>query len=226
MIFSGIVKTSLVDFPDLISCVLFTPGCNFDCWYCHNRQLIDGTHDVLNTDSVAAFLQKRAGQLDGVVLTGGEPTLQPDLLDFMASLKALGYKVKLDTNGADPNTVERILNAGLCDYVAVDWKAPLSRYREFCGSDADAVLETIQLLLRHGTPFEVRTTVVPQLTGDDLLQMARELPQVPLYNLNRYRPPERYKPSDAEKISATPYTAERITIFADMMRRWQPNVKA
>jgi pyruvate formate lyase activating enzyme len=226
MIIAGIVKSSLADFPGLVSCVLFTPGCNFDCFYCHNRQLLDGTHCEIDTFTVLDFLRKRVGQLDGVVLTGGEPTLQPDLLSFIQTIRSMGYKVKLDTNGSSPGVVANTLKDRLCDYYAVDYKAPTARYQEICrgAADADNVLRTIRLLLEYGANFEVRTTVLPQLREEDLKQMARELPVVPAYALNRYRRPEKYRDSDQKLIMTEPYTQEQITAFTDVLRRWQPNV--
>jgi pyruvate formate lyase activating enzyme len=225
MIVAGIVKSSLIDYPGHISCVLFAPGCNYDCFYCHNRPLVDGPYAATAHGELLDFLKKRAGQLDGVVVTGGEPTLQPDLADFLGGLKRLGYQVKLDTNGSNPAVVENVITAGLADYFAVDYKAPAGRYKELCAgaADAQAVLETIRLLKDRDADFEVRTTVVPQLGEDDLMQMARELPEVPRWTLNRYRKPEVYLPRDADKVDQIPYTAEQLGAFAETLRKWQPN---
>lgn len=226
MIFAGIVKSSLVDYPGYVSCVLFVPGCNFNCFYCHNRELIEGPHDVLNCEKIIEFLRKRRGLLDGVVLSGGEPTLQDGLLPAMKTFKDFGYKVKLDTNGSNPEIIEKILVSGLCDYFSVDYKAPASRYREICGDGADAekVLKTIGLLLNSGVSFEVRTTVIPQLTDSDLLIMAKELPKLPKYRLNRYRKPEKFMEEDILRISEKPYSTQQITDFSDEIRKIQPNV--
>lgn len=228
MTVAGLAKNSLADFPGLVSCVLFVPGCNYDCFYCHNRGLLDGTQPALNMETVEAFLRKRAGILDGAVVTGGEPTLQKGLLPFLAHLKELGYKVKLDTNGSSPETVEQVLRQGLCDYFAVDYKAPAEKYPLYCRGVADArtVLQTIHLLLSAGASFEVRTTVFPQLTAENLKTMARELPAVPRYVLNRYRKPERVLPGDLALAEATPYTQERIAAFAEELRSIQPNITA
>lgn len=124
MLISGIVKSSLLDYPGLISCVIFLPGCNYDCFYCHNRPLIQGSPDILNPREVFDFLQKRKGQLDGVVISGGEPTLHKDLIPLIAQIRLLGYKVKLDTNGSNPQIIAETLEKNLCDYYAVDYKAP------------------------------------------------------------------------------------------------------
>lgn len=226
MIFAGIQKSSLVDYPGLVSCVLFVPGCNYDCFYCHNRPLLAGPHEVLDPAGIRAFLQKRAGLLDAVVITGGEPTLQPGLGDTLLEFSGMGYRVKLDTNGSNPAVVARVLESGACSYFAVDYKAPAARYEEICGPGAGAgnVRETVCLLLKSGVPFEVRTTVIPQLSERDLLQMARELPPVPRWTLNRYRRPERFKDCDRERIEAVPWTQEQIDGFARSMAAVQPGM--
>lgn len=226
MIFSGIQKSSLVDYPGLVSCVLFVPGCNYDCFFCHNRSLFNGPHEVLNPDKIESFLNKRAGLLDAVVVTGGEPTLQDGLVETLLHLKEMGYRTKLDTNGSNPDVVAAVLEKKAGDYFAVDYKAPAAQYGEICGANADAkaVQRTIDLLLSHGAAFEVRTTVIPQLSKDDLLKMASELPAVPRWSLNRYRKPEFYKASDEGRISAVVWTQEQINQFAKAMFAVQPNM--
>ncbi len=228
MTVSGMVKSSFVDYPGLLACVLFVPGCNYNCFYCHNRQLIDGTHEIMLPGYVEDFLKRRAGMLDGVVISGGEPTLQPDLMFFLESIKSLGYKIKLDTNGSSPKVVREIWNAGLCDYFAVDYKAPKSRYREICGLEADAkkVLETIRMLYESSARFEVRTTVIPQLAEPDLILMAKELPPLPKYVLNKYRLPQKYLPCHRDLVNQTPYLQTQIEAFAGLIRPFQPNVTA
>lgn len=223
---SGIIKSSLIDYPGLISCVLFVPGCNYSCFYCHNRSLLDGTHILLTPQYVSDFLQKRTGLLDGIVITGGEPTLQIDLLLFLERIRELGYRIKLDTNGSRPQVIEEVLKRNLCDYVAVDYKAPAALYRQICGAGAYAnkVLETIGLLFASGIPFEVRTTVIPQLGQSELLAMAQELPALPRYALNRYKKPDRYLPRDEERISKPPLSMEEIRAIADEIAMLQPNI--
>lgn len=226
MLISGLVKSSFIDYPGLVACVLFVPGCNYDCFYCHNRSLIDGSHEILLPGYVDDFLRKRAGMLDGVVITGGEPTLQSRLIPYLAVLKELGYKVKLDTNGSSPKVIAQVLASGLCDYFAVDYKAPAKRYKEICGllADADKVLETVHMLLNAGAAFEVRTTVIPQLTLEDLLSIAKELPVAARYVYNRYRPPQRYLSCHREWINAAVYTKDQLEDMADQVRMIQPGL--
>jgi pyruvate formate lyase activating enzyme len=221
---AGMVKNSFVDYLGKVACVVFVPLCNYDCFYCHNRPLIHGAPEELREEDVLAFLQKRVGMLDGVVVTGGEPTLQKDLIPFLAKIRALGYPIKLDTNGSRPEVVQQVLDAGLCDTFAVDYKAPFRRYPEICGAGTDAgkVLDTIALLQSANVPYEVRTTVVPQLSLDDLMTMARELPPVPRYVLNRYRKPETWLPADEERVNRTPYTQAELKELAEAVRQVQP----
>ena len=122
-IIGGIQKTSLLDYPDKISAIVFTQGCNFNCGYCHNPDLLNLKKDIYSTDVFFEFLDKRKGKLDGVVITGGEATLQPDLIPFIKEVKAKGFAVKLDTNGYRPDVLKEAIK--YVDYVAMDIKAPL-----------------------------------------------------------------------------------------------------
>lgn len=227
MTVTGLVKTSLIDYPGKVACVLFVPGCNFDCFYCHNRQIIESVTDIIEPGYIMDFLNKRRGLLDGVVISGGEPTLQPDLIPFIEKIKGMGFEVKLDTNGTNPKIVRELLGRGLCDYYAVDYKAPKASYADICGgtASADTVLETINLLQESGADFEVRTTVIPQLSEKDLKEMAQELPSLKHYFLNLYRKPESYLPRDEKRINETPYTKAQLSLLADMIREWQPSAK-
>ena len=227
MIFAGIQKSSMVDYPGQLACVLFAPRCNYSCYYCHNRALLDGSWEALDMQEILDFLQKRRGMLDAVVVSGGEASLQPDLPDFLRTLKEMGYLTKLDSNGASPHIIAKLLLQQLCDYYAVDYKAPAARYREFCGSAGDAarVLESIQMLLRNGVDFEVRTTVTPQLTERDLLRMARELPLLPRWTLNPYRIPDDYPEQEAYRVCVKPHSAAELEAFKEALRAIQPNVR-
>ncbi|HEC35543.1 MAG TPA: anaerobic ribonucleoside-triphosphate reductase activating protein, partial [Anaerolineae bacterium] len=164
----GWARTSLIDFQDHIATVLFTGGCNFRCPICHNCDLVlrPGELPDLSEAEVWAFLARRRGLVDGVVITGGEPTLQPDLIPFLRRLREQGLDIKLDTNGYRPDVLERLLSAGLVDYVAMDVKAPPEKYPLLAGrADVDVALvqRSIGLLRDSGVLYEFRTTVVPGL---------------------------------------------------------------
>jgi pyruvate formate lyase activating enzyme len=226
MIFAGIVRTSLIDYPGNVATVLFTPGCNFNCFYCHNRSLIENIDSLIPIADIEAFLKKRKGLIDGVVITGGEPTLQDDLVEYMLTLKELGYKTKLDTNGSNPEAIRSCIKAKAVDYYAVDYKAPMARYQEIARGEANAqtVLASIKLLLENDCDFEIRTTVIPQLSLEDLIQMAEELPKIPRYVLNAYKKPLDYRIEDLDLIEAPPYSEKQIAEFAETIKLYQPNV--
>lgn len=226
MVIAGFVKNSLADFLGCISSVLFLPGCNFNCFYCHNRQLLQDNYENIDTQTIFDFLQKRKGMIDGVVISGGEPTLHEDLLMFIKKIKNIGYKVKLDTNGSSPDIIKQFLQEEVCDYYAVDYKAPKDKYKDICGENAnsDDTLKTISILAESSIDFEVRTTVFPQLTQEDLILMAKELPLLPRYVLNRYKKPTLYMPQDKARIEHRPYTQKELTLLAKSISTIQPNV--
>ena len=214
---AGLLKTATIDFPHRLAAVVFTAGCNYDCGFCHNRGLLTAT-DFEDNGEVMRFLEKRAGLLDGVVISGGEPTLQKDLLGFARSVKELGYDVKLDTNGSNPGVVDGLLSGGLVDYVAMDYKAPLARYPEICGAQADGFLETLGLLRASDAEWELRTTMIPQIGRDELRGMAEAVGRLPLYALQLYRP------VGIEKLRI--YTPQEIASMAEDLKDIQPNVFA
>lgn len=169
----GLLRTSFSDFPGRVAAVAFTRGCNFRCPYCHNPELIHVRgEDPVTLDELFELLLRRRGKLDGVVFTGGEPTLQADLADVMAQVKGLGFETKLDTNGSRPGALEILLEQGLVDFVAMDIKAPLERYAAIASApvDTDAIARSVRLLLDSAVEVEFRTTVVEPLIGiPDLL---------------------------------------------------------
>jgi pyruvate formate lyase activating enzyme len=191
---AGLEKNSVVDYPGRIAAVVFTPGCNLDCYYCHNRLLLekDSRPDLLPEQDVLSFLEKRRKFLDGVVISGGEPTLQKDLTGFITKVKSLGYRVKLDTNGTNPVVLKELLAKRLIDYVAMDLKAPFAKYGQICGNDSflERIKASIELLLSGQVAYEFRTTFVPELTEEDLLEMAKLIQGARLYVLQQYRLPE------------------------------------
>ncbi len=164
-IFAGLHKLTLLDFPGKVACTLFTRGCNMRCPFCHNASLVVRAEEqrMYSNDEILAFLKKRQGILDGVAITGGEPTLMNGLADFMAEVRKLGYNIKLDTNGTRPRVLKDIVERGLCDYVAMDIKNCRERYGETVGFDESYDLsqidESIAYLMEGNVDFEFRTTV-------------------------------------------------------------------
>ncbi len=189
---SGFVKLSTIDYPSNLASVVFTQGCNFDCYFCHNRELIPNGEGQVQETEVLSFLTKRAKFIEGVVISGGEPCIQKDLAGFIKKIKDIKpeYKIKLDTNGSFPEVVSSLIFDDLLDYVAVDYKAPWNKYKEVCGSHADPVKiqETLSILNRSKIGWELRTTMIPGLTEKDYSIMSEELKyRVDTYRFNRYR---------------------------------------
>ncbi|MBE6971786.1 MAG: anaerobic ribonucleoside-triphosphate reductase activating protein [Ruminococcaceae bacterium] len=164
----GLQKLTLLDYPGRVACTVFLGGCNFRCPFCHNSELLDAqsAEPVMTDGELLAFLDKRRGMLEGVCITGGEPLLRGDLPQLLREIKALGYQIKLDTNGTMPEKLGELIDAGLVDYVAMDIKNDLPRYAKTAGldrADAEKVRESVQLLLRDTVDYEFRTTVVDEL---------------------------------------------------------------
>lgn len=175
----GLIKFTLIDYPGRVACVVFTQGCNFRCRYCHNPELVYPhlLQPSLPQEEVLAFLRRRQGSLEGVVVSGGEPTLQPDLLDFLAEVKQLGYVVKLDTNGSRPEVLRQALEKGLVDYVAMDLKAPLEKYAVVTGVACEPALlrQSMALLQSSGVAYEFRTTYDKEVLGEADIAALSEL---------------------------------------------------
>ena len=189
----GVQKVSLVDYPGKVAAALFTIGCNMRCGYCHNPELVlpERYADAIPEDDVLAFLAARVGKLEGLVISGGEPTMHDDLPDFAARVKELGYLIKLDTNGTHPRLVRSMIERGLLDFVAMDIKGPLEKYQQIAAYPVDiaAVQETIALLKQSSIGYEFRTTVVKsQLTPEDFEGIGQLVQGASRYALQRFRP--------------------------------------
>ncbi|MDR2817289.1 MAG: anaerobic ribonucleoside-triphosphate reductase activating protein [Oscillospiraceae bacterium] len=222
---AGLAPNSTVDYPGILAAVLFTSGCNMDCFYCHNRKLINKTLELTAEDTVFAFLQKRSGFLDGVVISGGEPTIQKDLVTFVGEIKRLGYKVKLDTNGSEPAVVQELLAGGLLDYVAVDYKAPWRRYKEICNYvRTENVQKTLEVLKNSEISWEARTTMLPHITREEYIEMAREMFILPRYVINQYRIPEDFLEVDRPKMEVRPHSKDFLLGVEREIKSFQPNV--
>ena len=186
-------KNSFVDYPSKISCVVFTPGCNMNCWYCHNREIINESEGAYDEEQVLEFLKKRAGFLDAVVVSGGEATLQPDLVEFIKKVKAMGYLVKLDTNGTNPEVLTNLINEKLVDYVAMDIKAPFEKYNLVTPIKPEMlenVKRSVEILKSANIAHEFRTTFAPNLTKEDIINLLREISPVKNYSLQMYVRPK------------------------------------
>ncbi len=193
MIFGGLQKLTLLDFPGVVSCIVFTKGCNFLCPFCHNALLVNKIEEAQEIDGeeILSFLKIRQGILEGVVITGGEPLLHPELEDFIVRVRELGYKVKLDTNGSLPDRLKSLVSKGLLDHVAMDIKNSFEKYPQTVGADKvkiQDIEESIDFLLSGAVPYEFRTTVTAELhTTQDIVSIARRIEGAERYFLQNFK---------------------------------------
>lgn len=231
--FKGWVRTSLIDYPGKIASVLFAGGCNFRCPMCHNGELVERSASLPSLDvaKVLAHLERRAGKLTGVVVSGGEPTLQPELPSFLARVREMGYAVKLDTNGYRPDVLRGLLTVRLLDAVALDVKAPPTKYPLLAGVpdlDPGAIGQSLALIGAAQLPCEFRTTVVPGLLdADDIEAIARWIVDAgrgaaSSYVLQQFRGTTTLSPA---LNGAIPYPVAALEGMAARARRWVDDVR-
>ncbi|MEG1576013.1 MAG: anaerobic ribonucleoside-triphosphate reductase activating protein [Clostridium sp.] len=214
---SGLQKTTLLDYPGHVASTVFLGGCNFRCPFCHNSDLLGSDAEELFTEeSVLTFLKKRSSVLEGICITGGEPTLQPDLEAFIKKVRTLGLSVKLDTNGYRPDVLKSLCSKGLLDYVAMDIKSGKSGYSKTAGlkhMDISLIEESVDFLLRHTVPYEFRTTVVKELhSSDDFREIAPWISGCSHYYIQSYK--------DSENVLTAGFSActkEELLAFADIV---------
>lgn len=193
MLIAGHQKLTLIDYPGRIATTVFTAGCNFRCPFCHNPELISGIDMSIGEKAEKEFfeyLKKRKGKIEGVCITGGEPTIQRDIVEFIGKVKAAGYLVKLDTNGLRPDVIRKLLELNLLDFIAMDIKNQLPRYDETVGVkvDNERIKLSVDLIMRSGVKYEFRTTVVPGIhTEEDFLEIAKWIRGAKSYYLQVYR---------------------------------------
>ena len=192
MIFGGLHKTSVIDYPGKVSCVLFLSGCNFDCPYCHNPELVKSHFSripVLDERAFFGFLEERIGFLDGVVISGGEPTLHKGLISVCERIKRMGYPVKLDTNGSRPKVIKQLILEGLVDYIAMDIKTdpllyPLHIVKDYT---LDDILSSIWTIMESGLAYEFRTTCAKPIIDPQIIaEIAKTIKGAMLYVLQRF----------------------------------------
>lgn len=213
MVFGGIQKLTLIDYPGKVAATVFTVGCNFLCPYCHNPELVDpkkiSDQPRTTEKEILDFLATRQGLLEGVCITGGEPTLMPDLPEFIKKIKKMGFLVKLDSNGSNPAMLEKLLAKKLVDFIAMDIKAPLEKYKKVAGERVK--LEDIQRsieLIQTAPDYEFRTTVLPSLhSKKDILSIGRWLQGAKKYYLQQFKST---KTLDSAFIDEKPFEWERI----------------
>lgn len=224
IIIGGLQKSSLIDYPGKITAVIFTQGCNFRCPYCHNPELI-GKRKEERGKRILEFLQTRVGKLDGVVITGGEPTLHADLPEFIKQIKDMGFAVKLDTNGTNPEMLQQLIDEKLIDYIAMDIKAPLDKYSEIVCTkvDTDKILKSIGILKNSNIKYEFRTTVVKsQLSRTDFKKIGALIKGIKKYYLQRFLPT---KTLDESFLTKKTYSDEEFLSIIEALKTYVQTVE-
>jgi pyruvate formate lyase activating enzyme len=208
----GLQKVSLIDYPGLICATIFLQGCNFKCSYCHNPELVDPRlfQPCIKENEVLDFLNTRKGKLDALTITGGEPTIHDDLTPFIKKIKKMKFAVKLDTNGSQPQVIKTLLDEKLLDFIAMDIKAPLEKYKSVVKVPVnyDLIKESIKLILKAKIPHEFRTTIVEsQLDEKDILQIATLISGANSYVLQKFVPA---KTLDKKMLKEKSYPDEKF----------------
>ncbi|MAG11819.1 MAG: anaerobic ribonucleoside-triphosphate reductase activating protein [Parcubacteria group bacterium] len=224
MLISGIQKLTLIDFPDTPACIVFTLGCNFRCGMCHNPEFVL-TEKVLKLkdscipeEAFFEFLNQRKGMIEGVVITGGEPTIMYDLIGFIEKIKEMGFKVKLDSNGSRPDIIEKIIQMGVIDYIAMDIKITPERYKELTPRcvKPEKIKQSIRTIINSGIDHEFRTTMIKEFHDiETLKKMASEIQGAQRIYLQPFRPENTLDPAYKQYESFSNEEMENIahTIF-------------
>ena len=225
MIIAGLQKTTLIDYPGKIACIIFLAGCNFRCPYCHNPELVENITTMLIEENVIfKFLKTRMGKLDGVVITVGEPTLQKDLKSFIARIKSLGFLVKLDTNGTNPKMLQELIDEKLIDYVAMDIKAPIDEYSKVVCAKVETakIIKSIEILKVSDIDYEFRTTVVKsQLRVEDFESIGKMIEGAQKYYLQKFVPT---KILDKSFISQKTFTDSEFVEIVTVLKKYVKQV--
>lgn len=219
MRFGGFEKCTLIDYPGKVACMVYTIGCPFRCPYCHNPELVDETCSTFFEEGdVLSFLSTRKGMLDGIVITGGEPSIHgQELISFMKEVKKLGFLVKLDSNGVDPDFLQEVIAKNLVDYIAMDIKAPLMKYSQVVGRPVaiEKIRKSIALIMSGPIAYEFRTTIVKSMiTVEDLKQIGQEIRGAQIYYLQKFIPSKILNPQFLKKVT---YGDEEFSGIKTMM---------
>lgn len=226
MLIKGLQKLTLLDFPGEIACTVFLGGCNFRCPFCHNASLVvpEKFGETLPEEEFFDFLLSRQGKLHGVCISGGEPTVQGGLEEFIRKIRELGYLVKLDTNGYRPEVLKSLVEKGLLDYVAMDIKNSREKYAETAGIshlDVKKIEESAEFLMKSGIPFEFRTTVMKEFhTKEDFVSIGKWLMGEESFFLQSYK-----DSGDILSGDFTAYSDSEMTEFLTVLQRYIPRAK-
>ena len=234
MMIKGVVSFSLADWDGKISYVIFLPNCNFRCPFCHNGILVlhPEKRETIYFERVRDYLKKQRDWIDGVCITGGEPTLHSDLPNLCSELKGMGFLIKVDTNGTNPVMIKELIEKGLIDYVALDIKAPLTseKYSKAVGVNAENLLKkvkkTVEILMGAKIDYEFRTTVVPTIhEKKDIEDICQKIKGCKKYVLQKFDVSLGKETLDSEFKKLKPFTSQEMNTFLEIAQRYIPNAR-
>ncbi|MFW6121113.1 MAG: anaerobic ribonucleoside-triphosphate reductase activating protein [Petrotogales bacterium] len=220
----GLQKTSLLDYPDAISVIIWTIGCNFRCPFCYNKDLVLGKAKEIPEEEIFSFLKKRKGLLEGLVISGGEPFLQEDIVDFMEKIKKLGYLIKIDTNGTFPEKLKEVMDKKLVDYLSMDVKAPKNKYNKLAGikTNLSKIERSIELIKSNAPDYEFKTTFVPNLlVEEDIIKIAKWLKGAKRFYLQKFKNDVPLISSKLDKVE--PFSKEYINKILEEIKPYFKN---
>lgn len=226
MIIGGLEKLTLLDYPGKVAAIIFTQNCNFRCHFCYNPMLVvlsevNKDRFQIKESDLFTFLKKRVGKIDGIVISGGEPTLHEDLPDFIKKIRDLGYKIKLDTNGTNPGMLDKLIKDKLIDYIAMDIKAGEDKYEKVVGVkvDLNKIKKSIKIIKENGLPYEFRTTIVPSLhKKEDIDKMGRLIKGADKWFLQKFKSDTDLIDKDLEHKNA--YTYKEMEEMCDIAKKY------
>lgn len=220
---SGIQKLSLVDFDGYVACTIFTSGCNFACPFCHNSRLVNNTEPDIKEKEILEYLTKRKNMIDAVCISGGEPTLHHDLKDFIIKIKQLGYKVKLDSNGTNPEMIKDLYESKLIDYIAMDIKNSYEKYSITIGKEYELenIKKSINYIMSCGIDYEFRTTLVESLhEKDDMKAIGKMIKSAKKYYLQKFEDSGECIQSGLKEINK-----QLATEYLEIVKKYIPTAK-
>jgi len=226
---AGVYNTSLIDYPKKICTSVFLRGCNFYCGFCHNPELVKkslfNNKFTISQKKLLAFLQKRKGLIDAVCISGGEPTINIDLPEFIKKIKDIGYLIKLDTNGTNPKMLEKLIDQKLINYIAMDIKCPLNKYERISNKKTDIknIQKSINIIKNSELNYEFRTTAIPNLLDkNDFIIIGKMLKNAKKFVLQQFRPG---KTLDQTFRQIIPFNEKTLRQFATIMKKYVNNVE-
>ena len=220
----GLQKTSLLDYPDILCAIIWTMGCNFRCPFCYNKQLVLKKTEIIPEEEILYFLKKRKGVLEGLSISGGEPLLQENIVNFIEKVKKMNYLIKIDTNGAFPGKLKELIDKKLVDYVSMDIKAPKKKYDKLAGVKTNILKleQSINLIKNKASDYEFKTTVIPGLLNrEDIVEIAKWLKGSKKFYLQQFK-------NDTPLVSSkmmdvVPYSKEKLN---EMLQKVKPFFKS